>query len=84
MANVRRLRLLDFENREELMFAELEERIALAFIELFEIENVFVKRNRLFDVVDFDRDMIAPVNLNASPARTAHFRIYIAAGNWTT
>ena len=49
---------------------------ARAFIELLEVENVFVKRDCLFDIVDFNRDVIASVNFNLRPA---HFRIYIAS-----
>jgi hypothetical protein len=46
-----------------LVFAEFEKRVALAAIQLFEIENVFVKRDRLFDIVHLDGDVIASVNL---------------------
>jgi hypothetical protein len=47
------------------MFAELEKGVALAFIEFLEIEHVLVERDRFFDVVDFDRDMIATVHFDA-------------------
>src|SRR6266508_4504207 len=65
MAHVRGLNFFHLENREELVFAEFEKRVALAAVQFFEIENVFVKRDRLFDIVDFDRDVIASVNLYA-------------------
>ena len=55
------------------MFAELEKRVAFAAVEFFQIENIFVKRDRPLDVVHFDHDMITPVNLHA------HFTIYLAA-----
>ena len=62
----------DFEDGQELVLAEFEEGVAFAFIELLEIEYVFIKRDRLFDVVHFNSDVIAAVNLNARPARIAH------------
>jgi hypothetical protein len=65
MAHVRWLNFFHLENREELVFAEFKKRVALAAIQFFEIENVFVKRDRLFDVVHLYRDMITPINLYA-------------------
>ena len=59
------LHFLDFEHREELMLAELEERIAFSFVKLLQIENVLVERDRLLHVIHFDGDMIASVNLHA-------------------
>ena len=50
MAHVRWLEFLHLENREELVFAEFEKGIAFAAVELFEIEYVFVKRDRFFYV----------------------------------
>lgn len=76
MTHVGGLRFSDFEDGQELMFTELEESVAFAFIELFEIENVFVKGDRLIDVIDFNRDMVTTVNFNPGPARAAHFGIY--------
>ena len=43
-------------------------------VELFQIENILIERDRFLDVIDFDRDVIASVNLHA------HFRIYIDPG----
>src|SRR4029077_11951522 len=74
MAHVCGLEFFHLENREELVFTEFEERVAFAAVQFFEIENVFVKRDRLFDVIHLDRDMIASVNLHA------HFPIYIVPG----
>ena len=68
-----RLRILGFKHREELVLAEFEKSVAFTFIELLEIENISVERDGLFYVADFDRDVIAAVNFNASPARIAHF-----------
>src|SRR5262245_31488105 len=65
MPHVYRLNLFNSEDREELMLAEFEEGVAFTFIYLLEVEYVFVKRERLFDIVHFDRDMITTVNLNA-------------------
>ena len=87
MAHVYRLDLFHFENGEKLMLAEFKEGVAFAFLQLLQIEDVFVKRDRLLDVVHFDGDVIAAVNFDAPPvrrpaglvlwrARTAHFRIY--------
>lgn len=74
MAHVRGLEFFHLENREELVFTEFEERVAFAAVQFFEIENVFVKRDGLPDVIHLDRDMIASVNLHA------HFPIYIVPG----
>lgn len=67
VTHVRRLRFFNFENCQELMFSQFEKRVAFALIELLEIENVFVKRDRFFDVVDFNRNVIAAVNFNLRP-----------------
>jgi hypothetical protein len=47
------------------MFAQFEKRVAFAPTHLFEIENVLVKRYRLFNVIDLDGHMIASINLHA-------------------
>jgi len=45
---------------------ELETRqLAFAAVEFLKIENVLIKPDRLLDVIDFDRDMIASINLHA-------------------
>jgi hypothetical protein len=64
MAHPAGLQLLHFEDGEELMLAQFEEGVAFTAIELLEIENVFVKRDRFLNVVHFDRDMITAVNLH--------------------
>src|SRR5580704_1792191 len=76
MADINRLGLFDFKDGEELMFAELEKGVAFAAVHLFEIEDVFVECHRLFNVIDFNRDVIAAVNFNALLAQPAHFVIY--------
>ena len=53
------------ENGEKLVLAEFEKGVALAAPHLFEIENIFVKRDGLFDVVHFNGDVIASINLHA-------------------
>jgi hypothetical protein len=65
MPHVCSLNFLDFENRQELMVTQFEERIALAFTYLFEIENILVKSRRLLNVIHLDGDMIASINLHA-------------------
>ena len=65
MPHVCSLNLVDFENRQELMVTQFEERIALAATHLFEIENILVKGHRFLDVVHLNGDMITSVNLNA-------------------
>src|SRR5262249_20996867 len=65
MPHVCSLTSVDFENREELMCPDFEDRVAFAATHLFEIENILVKRHRLLDVIDFDGYMIASVNLHA-------------------
>jgi hypothetical protein len=64
MAHVCSLNLIDFENRQELMVTQFEERVALAATHSFEIEHILVKRHRLFDITHFDRDMIASIDLH--------------------
>ena len=39
--------------------------VAFAFIQLFEIEDIPIERDRFFHVIDFDRDVITTVNLDA-------------------
>jgi hypothetical protein len=65
MPHVCALDVVDFENREELMVTQFEERIALAATHLFEIENILVKRHRLLNVIDLDGDMIASIDFHA-------------------
>src|SRR3989440_11790008 len=65
MAHVGRLQFVDFEDGEELVLAEFEEGIALAAVELLEIEDILIERDRFLDVINFDRDMIASINLHA-------------------
>src|SRR5262245_23988344 len=65
MPHVRSLNFVDFENREELMVTQFEERVALTAAHLFEIENVLVKGHRLLNVIHLDRNVIASINLHA-------------------
>jgi hypothetical protein len=65
MPHVRRLHLFYFENREELVLTQFEKGISLAAAHLFEIENVLVKGHRFVDVIYFDHDMIASIDLHA-------------------
>src|SRR5438552_5890262 len=72
-----RIEPLDLEHGEKLVFADLEKRIALALVALFEPEHVFVKRNRFREIVYFDGDVVDAVDANAhgllgfSPARAS-------------
>jgi uncharacterized protein YjbJ (UPF0337 family) len=54
---------VDFENGQELVLPELEKRVPFAAAHLLQIEDVLVEFYRLFDVIDFDGDVIAAVNL---------------------
>ena len=65
MSHVCSLNFVDFENRQELMVTQFEERVALAAAHLFEIENILVKGHRLLNVIHLDRDMIASIDLHA-------------------
>ena len=65
MTHVHPLRFFYFENREELMLAQFEKRVALAASHLLQIENVLVKRHCLLDIIYFDRDMITSIDLHA-------------------
>ena len=60
------------------MFADSEECVALTLVEFFEIEDVLVKLDRFFDIVDFDRDVIDSVNLDA------HGRLYPCGSEMVT
>lgn len=71
MPHVRRLNFLHFENREKLMFAQFEKRIAFAAIEFFQIENILVKFDRPVDVVHLDGNMITAINLHAHKVKIA-------------
>jgi len=62
------LNFFHFENGEELVLAELEKGVAFTTVELFQIENILVKRDRFFDVVYLDGDVITSVNLHAHAA----------------
>ena len=73
-----RLNLVYFEDGEKLMLPQLEERIAFAAVELLKIEDVFVERDSLANVVDLDGNVVTPVNVNAHglfeslPVATSH------------
>jgi hypothetical protein len=47
------------------MCAKLEEGVAFTLVQFLEIEDILVKRDRLPDIVHFNRDMIAAINLHA-------------------
>jgi hypothetical protein len=47
------------------MLTQFEKCVALAATHLFEVENILVKRHRLLNVIYFDRDMIASIDLHA-------------------
>src|SRR2546430_15840570 len=64
MAYVRRLNFFYLKNRQELVLAEFEESVAFAAVEFLEIENILIKRDRLFNVVDFDCNVITSVDLH--------------------
>jgi hypothetical protein len=74
VAHVGRLQFFDLEDGEELVLAEFEEGIAFAAVELLQIEDVLIERDRFLDFINLDRDVIAPVNFNPSAARIAYFR----------
>src|SRR5436309_9986420 len=65
MPDVCSLNFVDFENRQELMVTQFEERVALATTHLLEIENILIKRHCLFNVIHFDSDMVASIDLHA-------------------
>jgi len=56
-----RLQFIHFEHGKELVFTELEERIAFSTFQLLQVEDVFIESDRLFDVVDFDNDMVTAI-----------------------
>ncbi len=59
------------------MLAEFEKRVAFAALHLFEIENIVVKRDRVFDIAHLNRDVIASVNLHAHDVTYAASRIFV-------
>src|SRR5437016_12358217 len=56
-----RLRFFNFEDSEELMLAEFEESVTFALVELLEVKNVLIERDRLLHVVHFNGDVIASI-----------------------
>jgi hypothetical protein len=65
--------LINLGHSEKLMISELEKRITFATRLKFEFENVFVKRLRLCKIINLDRHVIAPIDLNAhTPALCAN------------
>jgi hypothetical protein len=75
MSHVCSLNFVDFENGEELMVPQFEERVTLAAAHLFEIENILVKRHRLLDIIHLYGDMIASVNLHTHPSVYAKVKL---------
>src|SRR5436189_2547981 len=76
MAHICGLKFFHLKNGEKLVLAELEKSVAFAAIQFFEIENVLVKRDGLFDIVEFDCDVVASVNLHT------HDVIYLVSRNF--
>jgi hypothetical protein len=66
------------EHREELMLAKFEKGVTFPFVESLQPEDILVKCDRLFDVADFDSDMVAAINLHA------HFLDCLVAIRFTT
>src|ERR1700693_1473117 len=67
--------LINLSDGEELMISKLEKRITLATRLKFEAENVFVKRLRFCKIMNLDRHVIAPIDLNAHiPPLCASYR----------
>src|SRR5579862_1156791 len=65
MARTGRLNVAYFKHRQKLMFADLEKCIALAFVELGQIEDVLIESDGLLNIVDFDREVIDAVYFDA-------------------
>ncbi len=59
------VRLFCFKHGEKLVFADFEEGVAFALVELLEIEDVLIKGDRFLDVVYLDGDVIDAVYLDA-------------------
>ena len=57
--------MINLSHGKKLMIAELEERITFATRFKLEIENIFVKRSCLTEIINFDRHMIAAIDSNA-------------------
>jgi len=60
-----RIDFIHLEYGEKLVFTQPEKRVAFAFIELFKVENVCIKGNRFFHVIDLNGNMVTAVNMNA-------------------
>lgn len=58
-------RSLVFEHRQELMFAQFKERIALPFVQLLQFKDINIKCDCGLDIAYLDRDMIAAIHLDA-------------------
>jgi hypothetical protein len=63
MSGLLGLHFLAFKHGQELVLAEFEKGVAFTFVQLFEIENVLIKRHRFLNVAHFDRNVVAAVNL---------------------
>jgi hypothetical protein len=59
------LQFLHLKDSQELMFAQFEKRIPLPGIEFPQIEDVLVKLDRFFHIIDLDCNVITAKNLNA-------------------
>src|SRR5438477_5484294 len=65
MTNPIRLDLLHFENGEKLVLNQFQKSVAFATIHFLQIKDVFIKFYRRFDIVHFDCEVIASINLHA-------------------
>jgi hypothetical protein len=59
--------MMDLAHREELMIAELKKSVPFATGLKSQVEHVLVKRLRLREIVNFDRNMVAAIDLNIHP-----------------
>src|SRR5437588_1530119 len=60
-----RLEFFHFKDGQELMLAQLEERVPFAALQLLEVEHILVEFYRRLHIIDLDGQMVASVNLHA-------------------
>src|SRR5207244_10949113 len=60
-----RLDPLDFEHVEELVLSQFQKRGAFATFHLLQIKDILIKFHRRSDIIHFNRDVVASINLHA-------------------
>jgi hypothetical protein len=62
-----RAKMVNLSHREKLMIAELKKSLPFITGLKIQVKYVLVKRSRLREIVNFDRNMVASIDLNIHP-----------------